>query len=80
MPLAVVADHVFERYGWTFDEWWRTPEWLWDELLIKWKADGDAQKVKKAREPGSTEELIAAAMQEGFDLPPEVIERYRKQN
>lgn len=70
---------VFREYGWTYREWLDTPYWLWEELLVILKAKSDAELMKtRAKQPGTTEDLIATAMQEGFDVPAEVLRDYQK--
>jgi hypothetical protein len=79
MPWPMFLDFVFQRYHWSWPQFLQLPEYLLEELSQVWSAEGAYMlKVKgTTKTPLEGPELIAAAREQGFDLPDSVTPRRR---
>lgn len=75
MPIPVLYDFIFERYGWTEAELGECSGNLFDELQQVWIALGEATATPGPKVAETHDELVAQARAQGFSLTPEEYEQ-----
>lgn len=70
----MIADAIYERYGWTEDDLNATTARHLEDLMVVWEARGAVEAKRRRGQPSAaadTPSLIALAAREGFDVSPD---------
>lgn len=71
LPRAAFLDVIFQRYGWSFDDYLDTPEDVMEELTAWIAGEASANQLRKESgvKPGE-EDVTVQASNAGLQLPP----------
>lgn len=71
MPRVAFLDVIFQRYGWSYDDYLDTPEEVMQELTAWVAGEAHANRLRKEAgvKPGE-EDVTIQASNNGLQLPP----------